>query len=217
MTKLSWSTVRRGAAVAAALLSLAPGARAQTLSGSIAVDNQFTAYLGTSQTVQGTPLVSGSDWQTTYNFGPVALTPGQNYWLQIAATDVGAPGMFIGSFSLAGSGFQFANAGQTLVTNTAAWGMSTTGFGVGEIAPTSYGTNAASPGPWGMRPGIDGSAQFLWTSSQCAQTPCTRYFTTAITATGPVSSVPEPSTWALLGTGLLTLGGIARRRRDAAR
>jgi hypothetical protein len=24
---------------------------------------------------------------------------------------------------------------------------------------------------------------------------------------------PEPSTWALLGTGLLTLGGVARRRR----
>ncbi len=31
-----------------------------------------------------------------------------------------------------------------------------------------------------------------------------------------VAVVPEPSTWALLGTGLLTLGGIAARRRMRA-
>jgi hypothetical protein len=30
------------------------------------------------------------------------------------------------------------------------------------------------------------------------------------------STVPEPSTWALLGTGLLTLGGITARRRKRA-
>jgi hypothetical protein len=31
-----------------------------------------------------------------------------------------------------------------------------------------------------------------------------------------VAVVPEPSTWSLLGTGLLTLGGIAARRRQRA-
>jgi hypothetical protein len=31
-----------------------------------------------------------------------------------------------------------------------------------------------------------------------------------------MTSVPEPGTWALLGTGLLALGGVARRRRVAA-
>jgi len=31
----------------------------------------------------------------------------------------------------------------------------------------------------------------------------------------PVPSVPEPSTWILLGTGLLSLGAVARRRRHA--
>ena len=34
---------------------------------------------------------------------------------------------------------------------------------------------------------------------------------------GPTSVVPEPATWALLGTGLLVLGGATRARRRAAR
>jgi hypothetical protein len=35
-------------------------------------------------------------------------------------------------------------------------------------------------------------------------------------AYAPVATVPEPGTWALLGTGLLAVGGIAPRRRRTA-
>jgi hypothetical protein len=37
----------------------------------------------------------------------------------------------------------------------------------------------------------------------------------ALPGQGPVSTVPEPGTWALLGTGLLAVAGAARRRQAA--
>ena len=32
----------------------------------------------------------------------------------------------------------------------------------------------------------------------------------------PSATVPDPGTWALLGTGLLAIGGVAQRRKRAA-
>src|SRR5687767_7282901 len=117
------------AALAAAIGAASP-AGAQTLSGDLTVDNLFTAYLSTSasSTVGATLLSSGTNWASTYSFGPTALTPGTTYYLLVEAVDQGAPGAFVGDFTLSGSGFQFANGLQTLTTNTTAWSASRVGF-----------------------------------------------------------------------------------------
>lgn len=202
------SLVRHALGVGSALTLLALPAQAQTLSGNLTVDNQFIAYISTSATTAGTQVATGNNWQVTYPFAQ-AVTPGQSYWLHIAATDVGVVPGFIGSFSLSGTGYEFSNGGQTLHTNTTDWLVSMTGFGLGTAAPTSPGTNGTTP--WGPRPGIDASAQWIWSADNCIN--CTRYFSTAITAQ---STVPEPGTWALMGSGLLALGGISLRRKHRA-
>ena len=193
---------------AAASLAVAPQARAQSVSGFLTVDDLFTAHLSTSPNTLGTPIATGSNWQQTYSFSNVALTLGQNYWLQVKATDTGAPGAFVGSFSLAGSGFQFSNGQQTLTTNVTNWLVSATGFGVGNSAPFSLGLNGV--GPWGTRPNISSSADVIWSTDECVT--CPRYFQTKISST---AVVPEPSTYALMAFGLAGLFFV--RRKHSAR
>jgi hypothetical protein len=204
------SVILRLAAIAAVTLLAAP-AGAQSLSGSMTVDNAFTVFLGTSATVQGTSIATGNSWPTTFSFGPVALTPGQNYWLQVEAIDQGGPGAFIGDFSLTGP-FLFGNGLTTLSTNTTNWTARTGSFAGAALGIVDLGANGV--GPWGTRPGIAASTHWIWESGQCGG--CTVYFSTPIVAqqvAPPGTTVPEPSTWALLATGVVALGAVRRRRR----
>ncbi len=212
------------AVLGASALAFAPAAQAQTLSGRMTVDNYFTAYLSTSATSLGTALISGSNWPSTYSFS-TQLNQGQNYFLHIAAGDYGVISGVLGSFSLAGSGFQFANGQQTLNTNTTNWtaslGATLPSAGGPQVNPPvsfaspvgalptgirSQGTNGVNP--WGNQfPTISSQAQWIWTTDNCIN--CGRYFTTVITST-----VPEPSTWALMATGLVAIVVVGRRRRS---
>ena len=202
-------------AAVAALALFAGSARAQSLSGTLTVDNAFQVFLSTSPNTFGPaiPGAIGFNWPTDVTFGPQPLVAGTNYWMQVLAINSGGPGMFLGQFSLTGA-FQFANGTQSLLTNTTDWSLVDTNFGGPVLAIADEGPNGTSP--WVTFTNISPSAHFIWDgTNNCGS--CTIIFSTPIIAQSvtPPGTVPEPSTWALLGSGLVSLGIVVRRRRSA--
>lgn len=169
------------------------------------VDNVFQAFISTSDTVQGTLIGSGANWQVTQSFS-TALTPGVTNFLHIMATDQGPPAMFLGDFTLNDTGFHFSNGTQHLLTNTTNWGFSNTGFTGSYSTPLDEGPNGTAP--WGTFANIGATARFIWDNPACGN--CTTFFSTAITPAA-TSGVPEPASLALLGGGMLLFW--CRRRR----
>jgi hypothetical protein len=144
------------------------------LSGNLAVDNFFTAYISTDDSVQGDFLSSGNRWETTYTLLS-QLTPGQDYYLHIKATNRGGPAGLLGDFEITGTEHTFSNGLTTLKTNTTDWAVSTSGWNNYQT-PTSYGTTGSAP--WSVRHNIDASAEWIWSSNN--QTKNTTYFSTHI-------------------------------------
>src|SRR5271165_6685189 len=125
------------AAVSAVLgLAYAAPSGAATLDLNLTVDNQFAVYLSSSDSVLGTFVGSGDAWQTTYSFSD-PLGAGRQY-IHVIATNWttdnglwGSPGTpngtggnpdgFIGTFSISGQGYTFANGLTTLSTDTTDW------------------------------------------------------------------------------------------------
>lgn len=192
-------------------LTIAGTTQAATiLSGDMTVDNQFSAYISTDDSVAGTQIASGLDWTTVDSFSGVSLAAGQNYFLHVSATDVGGIGSFIGDFTLNGADHVFANGLTYITTNTIDWQASSTGWG-NYTTPYSYGTNGVSP--WGTLNGIDLAAEQIWATDYYAGNDADNqnYFTLAIVATAP-SAVPVPAAFWLFGSGLIGLVSIARRK-----
>jgi hypothetical protein len=189
-----------------ALLGLSSIAAAGTVTVTMTVDNAFTAYISTSDSVLGTQILTGTTWEQVLTTTE-GLANATNY-LHVVATNEGGPGGVVGQFSLSDPAFQFANGSQSLLTDAAYWTYSSSGFGSGMAAPVGYHQNDGLE-HWPVRPGISQSAYWIWDSvTENAAGPL--YFSTPIFYQG--SDVPEPATFGLLGAGL-ALGFLYRRAR----
>jgi len=186
------------------IASLFNVASASVLTGSLNVDNTFSAYLSTDDNVQGSLLVSGNNWTVTDSFS-TNLTAGTDYYLHVKAQDLGFIAGFLGDFSIDTNDHVFNNGLAQLLTNNVDWNVSTTGWSNYTTASTSLlGNSYNGLAPWGLISGVDVNADWIWSSE--SYTDLNAYFSTTITS---VTAVPAPSTIIIFG---LALVGLASRR-----
>jgi hypothetical protein len=223
-------------------ISLASTVKADTISGAANADNAFYIWISTNDAAQsasalGTPILSGNGWPTNpaYSFSDVTLTPGQDYYLLIEAINYGGVGAFIGDFTLSGSDFVFAaNDTQTLLTNNSsgewAGAFNSTNSSITpqnwvepDEAVMAFGINASPTlASYPDYSNIASNAEWIYPNDSlsvgCAEGSynggnCTVDLSTEILYVGPTSAVPEPGSFALLGSALVFALGIGLRKK----
>lgn len=183
----------------------ASGASATQLTAKTNVDNGYQIYLSTDDSVQGNVFGSGNNWGITFT-DTTSLTAGTDYFLHIYAYDQGGIAGFLGDFSLTGSDHAFSNTLTTLTSNTSNWNGNNSGWGAANSPLVNLGANGV--GPWGFRPAVSGSANWIWAGN--ANSNDIAYFSTKISAQ---NTVPEPTSILLFGLGFLGLALMRKTKK----
>lgn len=203
------SRLSKSALALAACATFCASATAGVLTTKISVDNGFWAYLSATNNTDGTVFSSANNWYTVTS-GSVTLGSLDQYYLHIAAYDQGGVAGMLGSFSLANSGYHFANGTTSLLTGSSLITANTSGAAAAYAATTSYGANGVTP--WGNMAGISSSAQWIWSGNNDVNNKS--YFSIALLKDAP-AKMPEPGSLGLLGLGLLALTRVATKSRKA--
>jgi hypothetical protein len=211
--------------VAAIAFGATTAANSATLNMTTTVDNSYSVYLSTSDSVLGTLIGSGppatgtADWRTPSSFS-TPLGPDGQYFIHVVAVNDPPPGnpgqnpdAFLGSFSISGD-YHFSNGLTALDTDTTHWKakdvLSTSPWLVPTGTPQQFALNGG--GIWGFAgvlPGINPTAAWIWSNPDNLQF---AFFSTEITA-----NTPLPAAVWLLGSVLAGGAGVGGWRKRRAK
>lgn len=183
------------------------GASASTLTTKLAVDNGFSAYLSTSNSATGIEFSVGHDWPTVVT-DSIELGNAATYYLQIAAYDDGGSAGLLGEFSLAGTGYHFADGSTRVLSGSTLLSGNIDGFNGNYGTVQTVGQNGIAP--WSTVAGIDATAQWVW--GRYYDFDNVSFFSLQILADAP-ANVPEPGSLGLIALGMLALTRMAKKSR----